>query len=162
LQKDESKRNAVEQSGEPMSKDEARDPRKSATVTDLSVASRIKAARNQAGLTQTNLAHAIGVTFQQVQKYENGTNRVTAHRLQQIAMALKKPISYFFLDHAPQIRGGVETLAAVVECMNADPNAVRILNGLPRLTLHDTKLIADLVERIMSQQVASAVSQMDG
>jgi hypothetical protein len=57
---------------------------------------------------------------------------------------------------------GVETLASVVESMNGDPNAVRILDALPKLTLHGTKLIADLAERMSSQQVASAVAKMDG
>ncbi len=49
-------------------------------------------------VTQMALAEAIGVTFQQVQKYEKGTNRVGASRLQQIADALDAPVSYFFED----------------------------------------------------------------
>jgi transcriptional regulator with XRE-family HTH domain len=125
---------------------------KAATVTDLSVASRIKAGRREAGLSQSTLAQAIGVRYQQLQKYEKGTNRVSAHRLQRISEALGKPISYFFVDHAPRVRGDVETLAAVVDCMNANPNAIRILDALPRLTLRDTELVANLVERLSSPQ----------
>lgn len=49
-------------------------------------------------MPQAALAEAIGVTFQQVQKYEKGTNRVGASRLQQIADALEVPASYFFED----------------------------------------------------------------
>ena len=48
------------------------------------------------GLSQSGLADAIGVTFQQVQKYENGMNRMGSSRLQQIANALKVPVTFFF------------------------------------------------------------------
>jgi transcriptional regulator with XRE-family HTH domain len=51
--------------------------------------------RKELGLTQTDLARAIGVTFQQVQKYENGTSCVLAGRLFAIAQALQVPVSYF-------------------------------------------------------------------
>ncbi len=47
-------------------------------------------------LTQTELGEAVGVSFQQIQKYENGTNRISGSRLWQIAEHLKRPISYFF------------------------------------------------------------------
>ena len=47
-------------------------------------------------LSQTDLANALGVSFQQIQKYEKGTNRVSASRLQQIASFLQVPIPYFF------------------------------------------------------------------
>ena len=50
------------------------------------------------GLTQTKVAHAINVTFQQIQKYEKGTNGVSSNRLMQLSMFLKVPITYFFED----------------------------------------------------------------
>ena len=49
-------------------------------------------------MSQTKLADAIGVTFQQIQKYEKGTNRISASRLLQIAQSLQVPISFFFED----------------------------------------------------------------
>jgi len=55
------------------------------------------------------------------------------------------------LDQAPVIRGGVEVIAAVVECMKSNVDAVRILEALPRLNLRDTELLADLAERLSSQ-----------
>ena len=50
------------------------------------------------GLTQDRLAKALGITFQQIQKYEKGSNRIGASRLQAISRILNAPISYFFVD----------------------------------------------------------------
>ena len=69
---------------------------KSATDVDRTVGVRIKALRKAKGLTQGALGAAVGVTFQQVQKYENGTNRVGASRLQDFARALEVPVSALF------------------------------------------------------------------
>ncbi|WP_026622561.1 helix-turn-helix domain-containing protein [Ensifer sp. WSM1721] len=65
---------------------------------DIHVGRRIRLRRAWKEMTQSSLADAIGVTFQQVQKYEKGTNRVGASRLQLMANALDVPISYFFED----------------------------------------------------------------
>ena len=54
--------------------------------------------RKMLSMSQTNLGTALGLTFQQVQKYEKGTNRIGAGRLQQIAHALQVPVSFFFED----------------------------------------------------------------
>jgi transcriptional regulator with XRE-family HTH domain len=63
---------------------------------DVEVGQRIRIQRLQSGLSQTSLAEQLGVTFQQVQKYEKGMNRVGASRLQAIANFLEVPVSYFF------------------------------------------------------------------
>ena len=60
--------------------------------------SRLKLRRLTLGLTQTKVAKAINVTFQQIQKYEKGTNGVSSIRLLQLSNYLKIPISYFFED----------------------------------------------------------------
>tara|TARA_A100001011_G_C14006353_1_gene713601 strand:+ start:418 stop:750 length:333 start_codon:yes stop_codon:yes gene_type:complete len=52
------------------------------------------------GLTQTKVANAINVTFQQIQKYEKGTNGVSSSRLLQLAVFLKVPINYFYEDYS--------------------------------------------------------------
>jgi transcriptional regulator with XRE-family HTH domain len=64
--------------------------------TDQHVGSRIRVRRLMLGKSQTELANATGVTFQQVQKYENGSNRVSASRLQQISLFLQVPVHFFF------------------------------------------------------------------
>ena len=71
---------------------------KSAKPLDGHVGSRVRARRLMLGLSQTELGDALKITFQQVQKYEKGTNRIGASRLQEIANVLKVPISFFFED----------------------------------------------------------------
>lgn len=77
---------------------ETRDP----SDIDRIVSERIFARRNELGLSQPELAERVGVTFQQVQKYENGKNRVSAGRLYEIARALGVTIQYFY-DRAPRL-----------------------------------------------------------
>ena len=71
---------------------------KSPNPTDKHVGSRVRMRRKMISMSQTKLADAIGVTFQQIQKYEKGTNRISASRLLQIAQSLQVPISFFFED----------------------------------------------------------------
>ena len=63
---------------------------------DLHVASRLLLRREEVGISLETLAEALGVTYQQVQKYEKGTNRISAGVLYQMAMALDVPVQYFF------------------------------------------------------------------
>ena len=65
---------------------------------DLHVGARIKLRRSLLGLSQERLGEALGLTFQQVQKYERGANRVSASRLHDLARVLDVPISFFFDD----------------------------------------------------------------
>ncbi|WP_291006601.1 helix-turn-helix transcriptional regulator [Ferrovibrio sp.] len=63
---------------------------------DAAVGARLRSARQLAGMSQTDLASRVGVTFQQVQKYEKGMNRIGASRLQQFAEILNVSVSFFF------------------------------------------------------------------
>ena len=63
---------------------------------DVHVGSRVRLRRAALGLSQDQLGVAIGLSFQQVQKYERGTNRIGASRLYEVSKALQTPISYFF------------------------------------------------------------------
>ena len=69
---------------------------KSPRSTDVHVGHRIKMRRMMLGITQSTLAEGPGLTFQQVQKYENGGNRVGASRLWQLSQVLQVPVSFFF------------------------------------------------------------------
>ena len=73
---------------------------------DIHVGERVRLRRNLLGISQTDLGKAVGVTFQQVQKYEKGTNRISASRLFNLSRALDVPISYFFEDLSPAAAGG--------------------------------------------------------
>jgi transcriptional regulator with XRE-family HTH domain len=66
------------------------------TPLDLHISSRLKAIRAMSGISQTELSELIGVAAQQINKYENGTNRILASRLYEIAQILGKPVSIFF------------------------------------------------------------------
>ncbi len=65
-------------------------------ITNSEIGAKIKAARRYLGLTQMQLAEKVGVSFQQIQKYEKGVDRIFVERLQQIANALNVPVTYFF------------------------------------------------------------------
>jgi transcriptional regulator with XRE-family HTH domain len=68
---------------------------------DVHVGGRIRHRRAMLGLNQSELARQVGVTFQSIQKYERGANRVSASRLQEIANVLQVPVSHFFEELAP-------------------------------------------------------------
>jgi transcriptional regulator with XRE-family HTH domain len=70
---------------------------------DVHVGERVKQRRKLLGMTQTDLGDAIGLTFQQVQKYERGANRIGASRLLAIARVLDVSIDYFFEDMPPEV-----------------------------------------------------------
>ena len=63
---------------------------------DVTVGARVRELRIKHSMSQTKLGDAIGVTFQQIQKYENGSNRMGASRLMQVATALRVPVAYLF------------------------------------------------------------------
>lgn len=89
---------------------------KAASDTDRLIGGKIRRFRVEAGVSQTGLGTASGITFQQVQKYENGKNRVTVARLAQIAQTLGVPLTEFFADFPSDVldkkRGKAELSAA--------------------------------------------------
>ena len=78
---------------------------KSPDPIDIYVGARVRLRRKVLGMSQEALAVAIGLTFQQVQKYERGSNRISASKLYRIAKVLTAPMNYFF-DGAPDPDGG--------------------------------------------------------
>ncbi|SIQ70188.1 transcriptional regulator [Rhizobium sp. RU20A] len=74
---------------------------------DIHVGSRIRLRRTMLGMSQEKLGEQLGITFQQIQKYEKGTNRVGASRLQNISGILNVPVSFFFED-APGEAGAAQ------------------------------------------------------
>src|SRR5215813_10496815 len=120
---------------------------------DVEVGQRIRIQRLQCGLSQTSLADQLGVTFQQVQKYEKGVNRVGAGRLTKIAEVLGIDVSTFF--------GGKDILEAEETKEIGEPSPLKLLtvSGAFRLLraygdIDDTNLrraIVDLVEQISAQ-----------
>ena len=77
---------------------------------DVHVGARLRQRRTLLGMNQTKLGSAIGLTFQQVQKYEKGTNRISASRLYALSGTLDVPIEYFFSDMSTAVAASSPTL----------------------------------------------------
>src|ERR1700712_3712435 len=92
-------------------------PRSSGPL-DKALGDKIRARRLTAKLSQEELASHLGVSFQQVQKYEKGANRVSAVRLEQIAKALGESISYFQDDGSTISKAGLEMQALMTDPIN--------------------------------------------
>lgn len=78
---------------------------------DVHVGSRVRLRRTMLGMSQEKLGEALGITFQQIQKYEKGTNRVGASRLQNISTILNVPVSFFFEDAPADVSGAQPGMA---------------------------------------------------
>ena len=136
---------------------------------DVHVGARIRTRRLLIGMNQETLAKALGATFQQVQKYEGGANRVSASRLSQIADTLGVPISYFFNDLE---RGGGEPDAGAAEarerltqqrCRRSRASAApasgspQPLRSLKKSGDRDTERVGDLRQSRRADPVGAAL-----
>ena len=77
---------------------EGDDPQRGPEPVDIHVGSRVRLRRTLLGMSQDKLGQALGLTFQQIQKYERGANRIGASRLYQLSRVLDVPVSFFFDD----------------------------------------------------------------
>lgn len=125
--------------------------KKSPNPIDVHVGSRVRLRRMMLGMSQERLGENLGITFQQIQKYEKGSNRIGASRLQHIATILKVPVSFFFED-AP---GTPEEAAGFAE--NAHSYVVDFLSSSEGLSLNkafvrirDSKVRRRVVELVQS------------
>ncbi len=85
--------------------------KKQPNPVDIHVGSRVRLRRMMLGMSQEKLGEHLGITFQQIQKYEKGTNRIGASRLQHIARVLTVPVSFFFEDAPGTPSGGAGGMA---------------------------------------------------
>jgi transcriptional regulator with XRE-family HTH domain len=129
---------------------------KSPNPTDKYVGSRVRMRRLMLHMSQTDLADQLGVTFQQVQKYEKGTNRISASRLQAMCHILQVPVPYFF-EGAPQIaghsgKGAKASSPAYVSDFLATSDGVKLVRAFTKIG--DAKLrrsVVRLVEGIIGE-----------
>jgi transcriptional regulator with XRE-family HTH domain len=129
--------------------------KKAPNPTDKHVGSRVRMRRMMLSMSQEKLGDALGLTFQQVQKYEKGTNRIGASRLQQISHTLQVPVSFFF-EGAPSAHVGSRSEGlgeapspAYVSDFLATSDGLALTKAFMRI--EDSKLrrrIVDLVEQI--------------
>jgi len=128
---------------------------------DKYVGSRVRMRRMMLGMSQEKLGGALGLTFQQVQKYEKGTNRIGASRVQQISQILQVPVAFFFEgapDLQPQAQGanGVQEAPSptYVSEFLATQEGLALTKAFIRIK--EAKLrrrIVDLVEEIAEEHV---------
>ena len=124
---------------------------------DVHVGHRVRQRRIILGISQEKLGESIGVTFQQVQKYERGTNRISASRLQHIANILSVPVPYFFEEQASD-----QTASSGTEADNdnqtdflSSPQAFRLSSAF--LRIKDAKVrraVIDIISALGEQQEA--------
>jgi transcriptional regulator with XRE-family HTH domain len=128
---------------------------KAPNPVDKYVGSRVRMRRIMLGMSQEKLGEALGLTFQQVQKYEKGTNRVGASRLQQISEILQVPVSFLFdggPSGAPNGEGFEGASPAYVSDFLATSEGLALTRAFTRIA--DSKMrrsIVELVEQIASR-----------
>ncbi len=129
------------------------DNKKKPNPIDIHVGSRIRLRRNMLGMSQEKLGENLGITFQQIQKYEKGTNRVGASRLQAIASILGVPVAFFFEDapgqEASGNRGFAEdsSMAFAVEFCGS-PEGLQLNRAFVKIT--DMKVRRKIIELVKS------------
>jgi transcriptional regulator with XRE-family HTH domain len=132
--------------------------KKAPNPTDKHVGSRVRMRRMMLGMSQEKLGDALGLTFQQVQKYEKGTNRIGASRLQQISYILQVPVAFFFEGAPsphPTPEGGMREAPspAYVSDFLATSEGLALTKAFTRIK--EPKLrrrIVDLVEEIAGEE----------
>jgi transcriptional regulator with XRE-family HTH domain len=132
---------------------------KAPNPVDKYVGSRVRMRRIMLGMSQEKLGDALGLTFQQVQKYEKGTNRVGASRIQQISEILKVPVSFLF-EGGPSKIIGSDAFAegsspAYVSDFLATSEGLALTRAFTRIP--DGKLrrsIVELVEQIAAREAS--------
>jgi transcriptional regulator with XRE-family HTH domain len=100
---------------------------RAANAVDRKVGQRVRSRRLEIGMSQERLAELLGVTFQQVQKYEKGVNRIAVSRLWAIAAALELPVARFF-DGAGGARGVTENRQDYVDDALATPEGMQLMS----------------------------------
>jgi transcriptional regulator with XRE-family HTH domain len=105
--------------------------------TDRHVGARVRMRRKMLAMSQEKLGAALGLTFQQVQKYEKGANRIGASRLQQLSHILQVPISFFFEGapnaSAPHGSNGSALSMAQIDNFVSDLDGLRLMSAFMRI-----------------------------
>jgi transcriptional regulator with XRE-family HTH domain len=124
---------------------------KTINAVDRHVGARIRMQRMVGGLSQTKLGKAVGITFQQVQKYEKGTNRVSASRLQQIANVLEVTPDFFFDGASAKAVGKSGSKeAAVIDEFVSSRDGIALSQAFTRI--RDVKIRRSIV--LLVEQIA--------
>ena len=125
---------------------------KSPSAIDRHVGSQVRTRRLLLGMSQEKLGDALGLTFQQVQKYEKGANRIGASRLLEMACILDVPIEYFYQGLPQRVPGSSHGEGAMLEFLTI-PESDRLVRSFVRLKDQTARTkITDLVEWLASAE----------
>jgi transcriptional regulator with XRE-family HTH domain len=135
---------------------------------DKHVGARFRIRRLMLKMTQSEIADGLGLTFQQVQKYEKGTNRISASRLQHLCSLLKVPMSFFF-DGAPGAnvvaatgKTGTDGEMAALNSVLATVHGIELALAFGRIGNAKVRgAIVALVEQLVAEQVAEPDSTVN-
>src|SRR5215468_3921888 len=126
--------------------------KKAPNPTDRHVGSRVRMRRIMLAMSQEQLAETLGLTFQQVQKYEKGANRIGAGRLQQISQILQVPVAFFFEGApnalTPHDSSGSALSMAEIDDFVSDLDGLRLMRAFMRIDNALRRRIVMLVQEI--------------
>ena len=124
-------------------------PKHSPNAIDRHVGARIRMQRMVRGMSQSKIGNAVGVSFQQVQKYENGTNRIGASRLQQIANVLKVTPDFFFEGAPTSAVVNPDSKASIIQAFISSRDGIALAQAFTKISdANLRRCIVLLVERI--------------
>src|SRR5262249_44415419 len=131
---------------------------RAANAIDRKLGQRVRSRRLEIGMSQERLAELLGVTFQQVQKYEKGVNRIAASRLFDIAAALQQPVSRFFegLSHGRGAGSVAEARQDYIDDALATPEGMQLMAVFASIKNHRVRRkVVDLV-RTLAEEAAES------
>jgi len=128
------------------------DTKKTPNPIDVNVGARVRLKRTMIGLSQEKLGDSLGVSFQQVQKYEKGTNRISASKMHEIAEILQEPVSFFFKDSP----GSTSQQTGFAEAENSEyiadllssPDDVKLFRAFNKIK--DPKIRKNIIDMVRS------------
>jgi transcriptional regulator with XRE-family HTH domain len=128
-------------------------PKKQANPIDIQVGNRVRIRRMLIGMSQERLGDLLGLTFQQVQKYEKGVNRIGAGRLFEVSRILNVPVDFFYEGVAAQLAGNEQENAAPVMEFVSSGEGLQL--SLAFMKIKDTKVrkrVLDLVKSLSEEE----------
>src|ERR1700739_3122403 len=131
-------------------------PKKQAHPVDTQVGNRVRIRRMLIGMSQEKLGDLLGLTFQQVQKYEKGINRIGAGRLFEISRILEVPVDFFYDGVGASSDGMTETSAPVMEFVSSSEG---LQLSLAFMKIKDPKVrkrVLDLMKSLAEEEVADS------
>jgi transcriptional regulator with XRE-family HTH domain len=120
---------------------------------DRHVGGRIRMRRHLLSMSQEKLADALGISFQQIQKYERGMNRIGASRLHQIASVLRVPVEFFYEGAQPSAgESGSDEASVLLSEFVASPGAVALMRGFLAVGAAQRRLVVEFAQCLSGEK----------